>query len=54
MVLRVDWREKAGSIKIAGWGERSAFEAPVSAEGGQYPQLKGLYLRALSIKISGA
>ena len=53
MLLRVDCREKAGSVKIAGWGEGSTFEALVPAQTDRYPQPKALYLRALCIKIVG-
>jgi hypothetical protein len=52
LVLRVDWREKAGSIKLSGRVEGAAFEALVPAQTDQYPQVEALKLRAFRLKFS--
>jgi hypothetical protein len=53
LFLEVDWREKAGSVKISGWGEGKVFEVPVAAQADQYPQREALKLRALHVKVFG-
>jgi len=54
LVLRVDWREKAVSIKLSGRVEGGAFEALDPARTDQYPQGEGLKLRAFHLKFFGA
>jgi len=54
MLLQVDWREKAGSLKISGWGESSTFEALVLVQVDRYPQPEALKLKALHLKFFGA
>ena len=54
LVLRVDWREKAGSIKLSGRVEGGAFEALVPAQTDQYSQVEALKLRAFHLKFIGA
>jgi hypothetical protein len=52
LLLRVDWREKAGSIKLSGRVEGAAFEALVLAQTDQYPQVEALKLRAFHLRFS--
>jgi len=54
LVLRVDWREKAGSIKLSGRVEGGAFEALVPAQTDEYPQVEALELKAFQLKFIGA
>jgi hypothetical protein len=54
LVLRVDWREKAGSIKLSGRVEGAAIEALDPAQTDQYPQVEALKLRAYHLKFFSA
>jgi hypothetical protein len=45
LVLRVDWREKAGSMKLSDRVEGAAFEELDPAQTDQYPQVEALKLR---------
>jgi hypothetical protein len=43
MLLRVDWREKAGSVRIVGRGEGSRFKALLAGHIDRYPPLSPIF-----------
>jgi hypothetical protein len=54
LVLRVDWREKAGSIKLSGRAGGVAIEVSVFDQTDRYPKPEALKLRAYHLKFFSA